>query len=165
MITLDTFDRKLLDLVQQDARLTHAALGERVGLSPSSVRRRLDALRHRGVIRREVALLDPAAAGAAITVIVNVAFAAESLDADRAFRRRMAALPEVMQCYSVAGQFDFVLVVSAVDPAAYEAWGERELMSDPKIRRYDSYVVWSTVKFTTHVPLAAGPCHDTAQAP
>lgn len=146
----DTFDREILDLVQHNNRLSHAAIGTRVGLSPSSVRRRLARLRSSGVIEADVAIVNPDRDR--VTVIVSVVFERESVQGDREFKQRMLAAPEVSQCYSVAGQIDFVLVVHAESHAAYEQWGERMLMSDPRIRRYDSHIAWSRVKFTTAVP-------------
>ena len=146
---LDDFDRDILSSVQVNNLLTHAEIGEQVGLSPSSVRRRLARLRRTGVIAADVSIVDPDKER--ITVIVTVVFQRESVDADRKFKERMRAAPEVSQCYSVAGGIDFVLVVHAADHSSYEAWGERELMSDPCIRRYDSHIAWSRVKFSTAV--------------
>lgn len=151
---MDSFDRAILDVVQDDSSLTHADIGDIVGLSGSAVRRRIQALKAQGVIAREVALLGPEAKAGGITVIVTVAFEKESKPAYDAFRATMLAEPCVLQCYATAGQFDFVLVVAAASPGEYETWGERVLMSNAALRRYDSYVVWSTVKFTTKRALA-----------
>ncbi len=147
-ISLDDFDQALLAHLQNDATLTHAELGERVHLSASSVKRRIDRMREQGVIEKIVALVGPAIQ-TGVTVITNVSFAQESLEIYRDFRQQMQADSQVLQCYSVAGSEDFVLIVIAPSPAAYEQWGERELMSNPNIRRYSSQVVWSTVKFST----------------
>lgn len=146
-MTLDDFDREILAIVQRDNLRTHADIGGEVGLSPSSVRRRLARLRKDGVIAADVAIVNPDKDR--ITVIVTVVFQRESVQADRNFKKRMQAAPEVSQCYSVAGGIDFVLVVHAASHSDYEAWGERELMWDPHIRRYDSHIAWSRVKFTT----------------
>lgn len=146
---LDEFDHELLELVQRDNQRTHADLGEEVGLSASSVRRRLAKLRSSGVIEADVSIVNPDKQF--ITVIVTVVFQRESVEADRAFKARMRAAPEVSQCYSVAGGLDFILVVHAATHSDYEAWGERELMSDPMIRRYDSHIAWSRVKFSTAI--------------
>ena len=146
-MTLDDFDREILAIVQRDNLRTHADIGGEVGLSPSSVRRRLARLRKDGVIAADVAIVNPDKDR--ITVVVTVVFQRESVQADRNFKKRMQAAPEVSQCYSVAGGIDFVLVVHAASHSDYEVWGERELMWDPHIRRYDSHIAWSRVKFTT----------------
>ncbi|ANM30500.1 hypothetical protein ABI59_14345 [Acidobacteria bacterium Mor1] len=148
---LDSFDRAILEIVQRDNQRTHADIGRQVNLSPSSVRRRLARLRKEGVIQADVALLS--LGGESITAIVRVSFQQESLEANNAFKRRMQESPEVSQCYAVSGETDFILVVHAATLADYEAWGERTLMSDPAIRRYDTHIVWSRVKFSTAIPL------------
>ncbi len=146
---LDEFDHNILSVVQANNLRTHADIGKAVGLSPSSVRRRLAQLRSSGVIEADVSIVNPDKER--ITVIVTVVFQKESVEADREFKRRMREAPEVSQCYSVAGGLDFILVVHAENHSAYEAWGERELMADPGIRRYDSHIAWSRVKFSTAV--------------
>lgn len=150
---LDAFDRQILRVVQDNNLLTHAEIGERVNLSPSSVRRRLTLLRETGVIAADVSILSPTVLGSAITVIVSVTFERESPDAYEAFRKRMTRAPEVSQCYSVAGPIDFVLICHARDLAEHEKWAERALMADPNIKRYDSQVAWSRTKFTTRLPV------------
>ncbi len=143
---LDMLDRKLLRALQRNAQQTHAALGRRVHLSASSVRRRLESLRRRGVIRAEVALLDASAFPKSVSVVVMVAFARESTRVYAEFKRRMRADPAVLQCFSIAGEYDFALLVQATDVAAFEQWGQAQLLADGNIARYSSFVVWSTVK-------------------
>ncbi|MEM8558202.1 MAG: Lrp/AsnC family transcriptional regulator [Bacteroidota bacterium] len=148
---LDALDRALLTELQTDNQQTHAQLGAKVGLSASSVRRRLTTLRERGVIEAEVAILAPETVG--VQAIVLVTFGEESIEGENAFRERMRTAPEVQQCYAVAGQVDYVLVVHAADLPSYEAWGKRVLLAEPTIRRYDTHLVWSRIKFSTAVPL------------
>lgn len=146
---LDLFDKSILAILQDDCQQSHAQLGEAVGLSGSAVRRRIKAMRDSGVIAREVAILGDGWQGAGITVIVTVAFQQESRKAYDSFRKLMRSDPHVLQCYATAGQFDFILVVTAASPEDYERWGEETLMSNAALRRYDSYVAFSTVKFDT----------------
>jgi Lrp/AsnC family transcriptional regulator, leucine-responsive regulatory protein len=153
---LDTTDRLLREL-QHDAARTHDALGAAVHLSPSSVRRRIAALQAGGVLRAQVALVDPALATPGVTVLTLVSFARESTRVYDDFQQRMRNDPQVSQCYSVAGEYDFVLLVHAADPAAYERWGQHTLLADGNIKRYDSFVVWSTVK---HDPQPLVPLTD-----
>lgn len=150
-VQIDDFDRAILDVVQENNLLTHAEIGEQVSLSPSSVRRRLSALREAGVIAADVSVIDPAVLGRTITVIVSVMFEKETPEAYEAFRKRMLKAPEVSQCYSVAGPVDFVLICHARDLAEHERWAERVLMADPEIKRSTSQVVWSRTKFTTRI--------------
>jgi Lrp/AsnC family leucine-responsive transcriptional regulator len=149
----DRLDRRILDLVQDDCARSHAAIGAEIGLSGSAVRRRIQAMRDNKVIAREVALLGEGAGAAGITVIATVTFEHETPALYEAFRAAMRKEARVLQCYATAGQFDFILVVAAKSPEDYEAWGESTLMTNPAIKRFDSFVVWSTVKFTTKRPV------------
>jgi Lrp/AsnC family leucine-responsive transcriptional regulator len=139
-VELDEFDRAILNVVQGDNLLTHAEIGERVHLSPSSVRRRIAVLREAGVIAADVSIIDPSVLGRTITVIVSVMFEKETPEAYEAFRKRMMKAP-----------VDFVLVCHARDLAEHEKWAERVLMADPMIKRSTSQVVWSRTKFTTRI--------------
>jgi DNA-binding Lrp family transcriptional regulator len=144
--SLDAQDRRLLAELQVSTRKTLEELSRTVALSPSSVRRRLERLRRSGAIRAEIALLDPAVLEQGIRVLTLVSFAREGASIYREFRRRISSEPRVLQCFSISGQYDFALLCAARDPADYEQWGERTLLSNPSIGRYDSFVVWSTVK-------------------
>jgi Lrp/AsnC family leucine-responsive transcriptional regulator len=148
---LDSFDRAILDLVQRNNQLTHAAIGAQVGLSASAVRRRLSVMRSQGVIERDVSIV--AADAAAVTLITTVSFADESLEAYEAFDRQIAETPEILQAYSVAGSDDYVLIICGRSLVWYEAWAKQAFMSNPAIRRYDTRVVWSRKKFETAVSM------------
>lgn len=146
---LDSFDRHILALVQNDNQATHAEIGEAVGLSPSAVRRRLKALRDGGVIEKDVAILRQNDLG--VRLIVSVFFEIESPEAYDAFDRQVRETPEILQAYHTSGPIDYVLIVQGPSLNWYEEWGKRVLMSNPAIRRYDTQVVWSCKKFETSV--------------
>jgi DNA-binding Lrp family transcriptional regulator len=148
---LDRFDRRLLELVQADARQSHARLGERIGLSASSVRRRLDRLRAEGVILRDVSIVDPGRLG--ITVIVSIRMAHENHHSYDTFKKRMLADARVQQCYTVSGEVDFVVVAMFPDLPSYEAWIGERILADADIQRSDTNIVYSTVKQETAVPV------------
>jgi Lrp/AsnC family transcriptional regulator, leucine-responsive regulatory protein len=143
---LDEFDRRILAVMQQDASISHVELGARIGLSPSSARRRVEAMRRSGVIRAIVAVVDPALLEAQVRFFVTVTFEAETPGGYEAFKSRIVTEPRVRQCFVVSGQFDIVLLVSAASTADYWNWAEHTLTADPSIRRFDSFVVWSTLK-------------------
>lgn len=146
---LDAFDRAILAVVQRNNQLTHEAIGATVGLSGSAVRRRLANLRKTRVIEADISVVSGEVNG--LTFLVQVSFAREEPTIYDAFRRQMLADQAVSQCYSVAGDIDFILVVHASSPAAYEAWGAQALMTNPAIARYSTTLVWSRVKFTFDV--------------
>ena len=148
---LDRSDRAILNLIQRNNQMTHAEIGELVGLSTSAVRRRINSMRKSGVIDREVAILSDQFRG--VTLIVSVRFAQESPEIYRDFEAMAEQLPEVTQCYHVSGNSDYVLVVQVPDLEYYETWSKDNLMRNEAIKRFDSIVAWSCKKFETAIAL------------
>ena len=148
---LDSFDRRILGLVQHNNQMTHAQIGERVGLSASAVSRRLKAMRESGVIEKDVAILKQNDIG--VRLIVSVSFENESPETFEAFDRQIGETPEILQGYHVSGTVDYILIVQGPSLSWYESWGKRAFMSNPDIRRYDTHVVWSCKKFETAVEI------------
>ena len=151
---VDSFDAKLLALVQRDNRQTNERLGEQVGLSPTAVRRRLRRLREDGVIVGDVSLVDPAALG--ITVIIRVRLEKESHATYEAFKTRMIAAEEVSQVYTVSGPEDFVVIAHLPDLPAYDRWIAENLLSDDSLARSDTNIVYNRVKYDTRVTPGPG---------
>ncbi|NWL76627.1 AsnC family transcriptional regulator [Pseudomonas taiwanensis] len=152
-MTLDSFDLKLLKEVQQDAGLSQAELGERVNLSAAAVNRRLKRLNEDGVIRRTVALVDPQQLGHQLTVIAEVEVESERLDLLDAMKRSFLACPQVQQCYYVAGEFDFVLVLAVKSMEQYTDLTRQLFFESNNVRRFRTLVSMSNVKVGLEVPL------------
>ena len=150
---LDSFDRKILSQIQRNTRLTAAELSETVGLSPSACHRRLAALRESGVIQAEIAVIDPKAVGRRITMIVTVTLEREHSDVITEFKQACRENVEIMQCYYVTGQSDFVMVLTARSMEAYDAFVERFLFSNRNVRRFETMVVMDRVKVGFGLPL------------
>ena len=148
---LDSFDQAILHSIQMDNTLSHAEIGDKVGLSPSAVRRRISVFRENGLIAKEVALLDRDMVGE--TFFVTVYFETDGVEIYAAFIEQMKRHPEVGQCYHIAGDGDFLLVVHAPTLRHYETWGMTHLMEHPHIRRYDTVVSYSCAKFETSIAL------------
>lgn len=146
---MDAFDHHILAIVQRDSTLSHVAIGERVGLSASSVRRRLTHLRETGVIEKEVCLVNADKTG--ITVIVSIRFEKESHHTYEAFKRAMRTDTHIRQCYTVSGEVDFIVIGHFPDLPAYEEWIGETLLSNKDLQRSDTNIVYSTVKFETAV--------------
>jgi len=151
---MDEFDATLLDLVQDNCRLTAEELSRQVGLSPSACQRRLNKLRDEGVIERDISVVSPVAVGRQLTMVVEVTLEREHPNIMNDFKRSMAATPEVMQCYYVTGEVDFILVLTARDMRHYEEFTQRFFFENPNIRRFHTMVVMDTVKRGLHVPIA-----------
>jgi Lrp/AsnC family leucine-responsive transcriptional regulator len=150
---LDGFDLALLRELQVDNQVTSAVLAERVNLSPSACLRRLQKLRESGLIRRDVAIVDYAALGRGLTVLVLVSLKTETKGVGTAFAARMGAHDIVTQCMSVTGAFDFVLTVRVTSMQEYERFMEAELLTDDNVQQFQTLVVLKETKFETAIPL------------
>ncbi|MEO0419083.1 MAG: Lrp/AsnC family transcriptional regulator [Pseudomonadota bacterium] len=148
---LDSYDRKLLDLVQSDARLTNEAIGEKVALSPTAVRRRLKRLRDAGIIRADVALLDSNLLG--FSVITGLRCTEESREVYGRIIRRMNTAPEVLECYNVSGDVDFIVIAHMRDMEHYNQWMDEYVLGDPDIARCDTSFVYKRTKYETAIPV------------
>ena len=151
---LDAFDYRILERWQHDTRIPAKAIADAIGLSAAAVQRRLKRLRELGVIRREVAELDPRKIGLPVTCIVGVDLDREGAEDLARFRKKMLACAEVQQCYYVTGQNDFVLVVLAADMEAYDAFTRRTLLADGNVKSFTTQVTLERVKTGTGVALA-----------
>ncbi|MGN9843672.1 Lrp/AsnC family transcriptional regulator [Nonomuraea sp. H19] len=143
---MDAIDTHLLDLLQLDAGRTLLDLGEQVGLSPSAVQRRIARYRKEGLITRQVAVLDPHRLGSAVLALILVTLVQESFEHHRAFADRMRSEPQVQQCYRVAGPWDYAVILAARSTRDCSRLGDRLFKSDDNIRRYETLVVFDTVK-------------------
>src|SRR6185312_16969162 len=119
-MSLDSVDRRLLEVLQREGRLSNVALAERVHLSPSPCLRRLKALEHDGVIDGYRAVLDREAVGLGLTVFVEVKVEGHSDRLAEAIQAAVNAMPEVVACHIVSGAADFLLEVVVPDLRAYE---------------------------------------------
>ena len=154
---LDEFAIKLLRFVQHNNRLTADELSGGVGLSPSACQRRLAKLRRSGVIERDIAVVSPIAVGRQLTMVVQVTLERERPDIMDEFKRSMIATPEVMQCYYVTGDVDFILILTARDMPHYEAFTKQFFFANPDVRRFHTMVVMDRVKSSLSVPIEIQP--------
>jgi Lrp/AsnC family transcriptional regulator, leucine-responsive regulatory protein len=152
--TLDPFDYALLREVQVDNQLKSQELGARVGLSATTVQRRLRRMRRLGVISADVALVSPATVGNRLAIVVLVTLEREQLLQRRDFEKSVRARPEVTQCYYVAGEMDFVLILRVPDMEAYTRFSDEVFWSNPSVTKFHTIVAMSTIKFSTQVDLS-----------
>lgn len=162
---LDEIDHLLLDLVQTDATRPLHELGDRVGLSPSAVQRRLTRLRAAGVIRAQVAVVDPRAVGAGLTCVVLVALADDDPDHHASFRARMRTEPRVQQCFGIVGQWDYVVVLLSADIADNRALSNRLFVQEGRVARYETLPSFETVKTGLTVPVPEHPRREPGTTP
>ena len=150
---MDQIDRKILHHVQDNNQLTHAELSDLVGLSPTSVQRRLAKLRENRVITADISVIDPAAAGRPLQMLVSVELARERADIIDRFKRSVRTCPEVMSAYYVTGETDFLLIVSARDMADYEAFTRKFFYNNPDIKGFKTSVVMDRIKAGFGLPM------------
>jgi Lrp/AsnC family transcriptional regulator, leucine-responsive regulatory protein len=118
---IDDFDLKILQLVQENNQTPQREISDRVGLSAPAVARRLQRLRANGVIRKDMAIVDEYALGRPLTIVVEVTSESERLDLLDDMKRRFAACPQVLHCYYVTGEADFILIMNVKDMDEYTA--------------------------------------------
>ncbi len=153
---MDEFDISILNLVQHNCRLTAEQLSKKVGLSPSACQRRLTKLRDIGVIEREISVIAPETVGRQLMMVVEVTLEREHPNIMSEFKNSMKATPEVMQCYYVTGEVDFILILTARDMQHYERFTQQFFFDNPNIRRFHTMVVMDRVKQGLSVPIEAG---------
>jgi Lrp/AsnC family transcriptional regulator len=149
---MDAIDRKILAVVQEDASLSVAEIGQRVGLSSTPCWKRLQRLEADGVILRRVALVDPDKIGLGISVFVSVETNDHSQDWLKKFAEVVGAMPEVMEFYRMAGDVDYMLRVVVPDMAGYDAFYKRLIGTVP-LKNVTSRFAMERIKQTTALPI------------
>lgn len=149
---MDAIDLKILALLQNDATLSIAQIGERVGLSQTPCWKRIQRLEADGVIDRRVAVLDPVKLGLGLTVFVSIETSDHSREWLERFAATVSAMPEVLEFYRMAGDVDYMLRVVVADMQAYDAFYKR-LIARIEIRDVSSSFAMEQIKYTTEMPL------------
>ena len=150
---LDATDRRILRELQQDGALRNDLLAERIALSPAPTLRRVRALEGAGVIQRYAALLDPERVGLAVRVKVDVRLSSQARNAIDAFSKAVSAMPEVVECIILFGEWDYQLTVVARDVEDYQRFVFDKLSKLPGIATYRSTLIMRVVKHTTVLPV------------
>jgi Lrp/AsnC family transcriptional regulator len=150
---MDAIDRKILAVVQEDASLSVAEIGQRVGLSSTPCWKRLQRLEADGVIMRRVALVAPEKIGFGVTVFVSIETGDHSNEWLKKFADTVAAMPEVMEFYRMAGDVDYTLRVVVPDIAGYDAFYKKLIATVP-LKNVTSRFAMERIKSTTALPIA-----------
>ncbi len=151
--TLDEKDIQILKILQDDGRITNADLAKQIELSPPSALQRVRRLERAGFIRGYTALLDPEALGYGITVWAMMSLTLHQDQPIEKFREGIQQIPEVVECYNVSGEYDFLLKILVADIHAYERLMREKLSRIEGIRNLHSSFVLGVTKHTTHVPV------------
>jgi Lrp/AsnC family transcriptional regulator len=149
---MDAIDRKILTVLQEDASLSVADIGNRVGLSSTPCWKRIQRLEADGVILKRVALVDQERIGLGITVFVSVETGDHSQDWLDRFAKTVGAMPEVMEFYRMAGDIDYMLRVVVPDMATYDSFYKRLIAAVP-LKNVTSRFAMEKIKSTTSLPI------------
>ena len=150
---LSASDRRLLQALQSDVTQTQSDLAEEAGLSRTSCWRRIRDFEEAGLIRKKVALLDPKIAGFGIEVLLLVAMTEHTDENRRDFENHVRDLPDVLECFSVSGERDYMLQVIAADMDSYTDFLNTEILKHTAVRSASSTFVLKRVKYSTVLPL------------
>jgi Lrp/AsnC family transcriptional regulator len=151
--SLDRTDLRILELMQEHGELSAAQIAERLALTSSTSWRRITRLQELGVIRRRVALLDREKLGLSVLVFSHVKVAGHGRDALLRFEEAVRAHAEILECYTLMGETDFLLRIVCRDIKAYEAFFLDHLSRFPGVQSVNSSIALAVIKETTALPL------------
>jgi Lrp/AsnC family transcriptional regulator len=161
-VELDRGDLRILDVLQQHGDLSAADIAERLGMTASTCWRRMSRLQELGVIRNRVALLDREKIGLNVMVFSHVKLSGHGRDALLRFEQAVREHPEILECYTLMGETDFLLRIVCKDIKAYEAFFLDHLSRFPGVQSVNSSIALAVIKETTALPLASAP-HNNAR--
>jgi Lrp/AsnC family leucine-responsive transcriptional regulator len=148
---LDRIDRKILDILQSNSNITNTQLAADIGISPPAMLDRVKRLENTGIIRKYVALVNQEKLNKGVMVLVTISLTEHEKQAVDVFKQKIDNLPEVLECYHIAGDYDFMLKVIVANIREYEIFVLEKLSNVGGISKIKSSFVLSTVKFSTKV--------------
>lgn len=152
-MNLDRIDRRILDVLQRDGRISNLKLAEEVALSPTAVLARVQRLTREGFILGYEARLDPVKLGAGMLVFVEVLLDRTTPNVFEQFKAAVQVHPEILECHMVAGGFDYLLKTRSADMNAYRVFAGRVLWQLPGVRETRTYAVMEEVKSSSVLQL------------
>ena len=151
---MDEIDSHILEVLQTDGRISNQDLADRVGLSPSPCLRRVRLLESSGVIQKYVALVDPVAAGRGLQAIVEVRLDRQTSTSVARFEKQILKYPQVVECYLMAGDWDYVLRVVARDLDEFREFCVNSLAKIDGVGNVKSNICMKQVKYSTALPVS-----------
>jgi Lrp/AsnC family transcriptional regulator len=150
---IDAVDRRIVRELQRDASLSHAALAEKVGASPASVWRRVRSLEQAGVLGKTVRLADAGHLGRSVNVLCQVRMTRQTVEARAEFEQFIQSREEIVECYAMSGEWDYLLRISVRDVADYDRFVMRGVLAHPSVAHAASNFALRQVKYTTEIPV------------
>lgn len=161
MKPLDKINRKILNILQENSAITNADLAQKIGLAPASTLERVRKLEKNGIIKKYVALVDAPKVGKRAMVFVIVNMASHTVDSIREFMMQVQQLPEVLECYRLAGNKDYILKIVTDDIKSYESFSVEKLARLPGVARMNTYFVLGAAKEQTCIPISEYVSNDS----
>jgi len=150
---LDATDRRIVRALQRDASLSHAAIAEQVGASPASVWRRVRNLEKENVLGPTVRLADAGRLGRSVNVLCQVRMSRQTMDARDEFERFIEGREEIVECYAMSGEWDYLLRIAVRDVADYDRFIRQGVLAHPSVANAASNFALRQVKYTTEIPV------------
>ncbi len=150
---MDAVDRRIVRALQRDASLSHAAMAETVGASAASVWRRVRNLEKEGVLGASVRLASPERLGRSVNVMCQVRMTRQTMDARDEFERFIAGREEIVECYAMSGEWDYLLRIAVKDVADYDRFIRQGVLAHPSVANAASNFALRQVKYTTEIPV------------
>jgi Lrp/AsnC family transcriptional regulator len=152
-VSLDSLDRKILRVLQRRGDISHADLAQEVAASPASCWRRIKAMEAAGVLGPTVRLLDPALIGRGLDVLCQIRMKAQEPAARKEFETFVATHEQVMECYSMSGEWDYLLRIVVAEVRDYEQFLMQEVLNHQSVASSASHFALKRVKYTTAIPV------------
>lgn len=152
-MTMNNTDRKILNILQRDGRITNTKLASEIGISPPAMLERVKRLESSGVIDRYVALVDREKTGFGLLAMVMVSLSLHQISSLQTVKEQLADLDEVLECYQLTGDVDFLLKVAVKDMNSYTAFINDKISGIPAIQNIKTSFVLDTLKYSTELRL------------
>ncbi len=150
---IDETDQKILQILQQNGRITNSKLAKHIGISPPAMLERVKRLEAAGVISKFVALVDPEKIGIGVLVFVNVTLAVHQMPSVGVFEEKIGEMDEVLECYQVSGEYDYLLKVCLKNVKGYSDFAFNRLAAIPGVERIRSAFILKSPKVETGFPV------------
>jgi Lrp/AsnC family transcriptional regulator len=154
MNEFNSTDIQILEALQQDGNLTSQQVADKINISQSPCWRRINKLEEQGLIRRKVALLDREKLGMDVVVFATINLTTQGRDNLEVFEKEVVVLPEVMECYTMAGAWDYMLKIVVKDIRHYEKFVREKLTKLANIGEVHSHIAVTEIKNSTVLPLS-----------
>jgi len=151
---LDQINQKILDILQDNSSITNSELASNIGLAPASTLERVRKLEKGGIIKKYVALIDGEKIGKGTVVFVIINMALYSIETINEFSAHIEKIPEVLECYKLAGEHDYLLKIITEDIQSYESLAIKKLAKIPGIARMNTFFVLSSTKQQTKIAIS-----------